>query len=316
MLETSPSWIPAVIALLVGITGGLLGALWASRRERLHGDTATAFADLEERRAHLVGQLKDLEQQKDRLTTSEYEQQKTELEGQAVAALRSREQLSKSVRRTRPGVAADAGVTDVEHFSWKMAGGVLAIGVLLVAVILVVTTPPAETPDAAGTGTSGGAMGEGTSPGAVKMPVFWPGSQTTPEELGDLMQRMHDNPNDVGTLVGVGHALLGLGRLDGAEMVTRRALDLDRGNKEALVHTAALDGARGEVDQAITELRALVAKDPANAEGWLYLAIFAQSSGNRELEAESFKKFLAVAPAGLQKEAVRAMIKGGGIGAE
>ena len=100
MIE-APSWIPGLIALTLGLAFGTLGAMVFSRRDRDNPDPDTPLLDLEEKVAHIVALLRDLEEQQDKLHPEAYAAEKSSLEQRAAEALRQRDDAEKQAKKSK-----------------------------------------------------------------------------------------------------------------------------------------------------------------------------------------------------------------------
>jgi cytochrome c-type biogenesis protein CcmH/NrfG len=132
------------------------------------------------------------------------------------------------------------------------------------------------------------------------------------EDMTRLAAKLEQTPDDVETLVQLGHLLLKAQAMREAHLLTERALQLDPGNVEARVHravvTSAMDPHKG------TEALDAVLKDaPAFAEGWFFRGMLAMQGGDPEGAKGYWERFVAAAPDGPQKERIRGFLAGDGL---
>src|SRR5690606_22405251 len=88
---------PALVALVLGGVGGVVAAL----RLRHHDadDEATTLADLEERAAHAIQMLRDLDEQALRMEPDAYQGERDRLEELAAAALRQHDERASAAAK-------------------------------------------------------------------------------------------------------------------------------------------------------------------------------------------------------------------------
>ena len=98
MNEMEPGWIPGLIALGAGVLAGGWAVLALRRHAASDKDTRSTIVDLEERASHLIAQLRDLEQQKDRLQPENYAAEKEQLEHLAAEAMRQRDNMLRDAK--------------------------------------------------------------------------------------------------------------------------------------------------------------------------------------------------------------------------
>lgn len=299
MPETS--WVGGVVALIAGVVSAALVS-YLSRFGRQDGSSSdTPLADLEERAAHAVDLLRDLEEQRPRLDAASYTVQKERLERDAADALRARDAKanerppSGQPSKARGGAPTPAASTPGLHPQLKgfLWGGGTAGAVALVAVLLTGQLSPRS---------EGGSLTGNTS--------IAPQPDTTTQALVD---RIRANPKDVDAMVALTRILLRDQRLDDAAQLNAQVLALAPDNVDARVQGALLTSARGDAAGAAAELDALLEAHPTHAPGWLYRGMLAMQAGNSERVRQSWEKFVEVAPDGPQKERIRGFLQGKGL---
>jgi len=108
-----------------------------------------------------------------------------------------------------------------------------------------------------------------------------------------LMARFPDRAE---YLDGAGLLYTRLGRLDDAERVLRRALEVDPGNSAALNHLGLVRQARGDADGALALFRAAVAADPADPGCRSNLGVALRAASDLEGAVEQYRAVLAIEP--------------------
>jgi len=326
------SWVPGLVAALVGLVAGVVTSLWLRGRDRAEPDVDMLREDLDERKAHLVTQLRELAEQQARMDPVAYAEQKAQFEAKAADVLRERSELEARVaspvtaRVATPGREVEAPSPVVAFLRARPAlrgaiWTVIVIGTGALLFRLVTSEQSARSEGGSLTGNSapggmsaagGGGMGapRGAAPAAAvgMIPPMLQGALGSSVPVADLMRRMQQNPNDVATLVAVAHELVRAERYDVADVVTQRALALQANNAEAQVHAAVIRASRGDVDGALAALETVLAAHPAELEGWIYRGLLALQRGDRKLAAQSFAAYVEHAPEGAPRAQVQALL--------
>ena len=294
----SAGWIEGLVALLAGVAlGGLVA--WRTRRSAAESwDKDDNLADLEERLAHLVAALRDLDEQATRLVPTTYAAQRAEFEARAAAVIRQREQLRGKSAAASKGreVVSDTSPTMQFFAARPQLRGALwgggTVGVLLGLYMMVTheqrpTAPQAAPPIAAAQAS---------------------GSDSDAEMLA-LSKFLRDNPDDVPATVRLAHLLMRATLLTQAQEVNDRALRLQPQNVEARVHAAVLRAGDGETTAALHDLATLAKESPKFAEVWFFRGMLAMRSGDKTLMLDSFRQFIALSPAGPQRDRISKMLQ-------
>lgn len=312
--DLTTTWLGATVALTTGLGMGGVGAWLTTRRRETAFGNDENVADLEERLAHLIAQLRDLDEQATRLTPAAYAAQKSEFEARAAGVLRERERVTTR-KKAGPPVAArpasDVSPT-IGFFAARpqlrgalWGGGSVGLAFLLYTLVVHEQQPrdagaPMGMPGAsaapmAGMAPSGGpsgAAGEGAGAG----------------EITALTERLTEKPDDLSALLRLSHLLLRAQMLDEARVVNDRALRLEPQNPEGRVHAAVLRAGGGDSAGAIEDLNAVLTTSPKLAEAWFFRGMLAMQSGDQKIMQESFTHFVEVAPEGPQRDRIRAML--------
>lgn len=292
----------AVLVAGMGLGGWAVAIVLRNRSNE--GDDESSIADLDERAAAYVAQLRDLEDQKDRLDKTQYRSQKELFEKRAIAALRARDAALSRLRS--PGDKAQHALGEPVPATGAVGflaarpqlrgalwgGGAVAVAALLYGLVVAESQPRAM-----------GDRGRAQRPGARAA-----ASDQHDPEIRALLDRLQSSPNDVDALVRVAHRLLNTMALDDARRVNDRALALDPQNVEARVHDAVLRAATGD-PKAIGTLDKLLESHPTVSEGWFFKGMIAMRQGDMAGMRASFERFLEHAPDGPRKERVRAMLQ-------
>lgn len=328
-MQTLNAMLPGFVVLVLGLVGGAWVAM-AMRRRAPVEPMRDVIDDADERVSRLMAHLRELAMQQGRTDEATYAKEKAELEAQAAQAMRARDELvSKKTGAPKAAEVAPEAASPIVswlHARPAMRGALWASGVFLVGGSLLYFVQrdqqPASRAMGGGEQTMGGQMpgGADASMGGeqaqrqqqrVQMPPFITAETPTQAEVQELIARLQQNPQDMAATLRLGHVLIAGRMYEEAKVMTDRALQFDPGNKEALAHAAALRSVQDRAG-ALAQLDALVKQDPKLAEAWLFRGMLGMQSGDTTLMQESFQKYVAVAPAGPERDHVRSMLSAGG----
>jgi tetratricopeptide (TPR) repeat protein len=270
-----------LIAIGVGLVAGIL-LVMRTRGDDDKDELDNELTDLEERKAHAVAQLRELELQRHKMDPEAYEQQRAEQEQVAAGALRERDRLLK-----KPGQAASPQKGARRGAAWTVAL-VLFHGLMLWII------SPDEIPPASAMPTEPAAQ--------------HPAPAVSPE-LAEVWRQLQTNPTDVDALVRGATLLAVAERLDEARQYVERALQLDPEHPGALAQYAALLASAGRAPEALARLDTLVEKHPTMVEAWSLRSLVAMQTGDMEKARDSLGVYMKLAPEGEAKEQVRAMLE-------
>jgi tetratricopeptide (TPR) repeat protein len=307
-------WIPGIVSAVVGLVAGLWTAIAVTRKETAAPDRDTALEDLEERKDNAVLLLRELEEQRDKLPTARYEAERAEIERQAVAALRARQELLVASPAAETGPAQEDASPEASRTADTERHGVVGYlasrpqlrGMLWGAAIVGVAALLYALVVDEGTPTTAAGMPPGSSSGAMAGGTQAPQSP----ELEAILGRLRQDPNDMDALVAGGHLLLQRMAVAQARPFIDRALQLDPEHLESLLHYAVLLAAEGNQAEGMSRLDGLLEKHPDLAEGWLFRGMFATQGGDGDLMRESFERYLKIAPDGQMAEQVKSLLAG------
>jgi cytochrome c-type biogenesis protein CcmH/NrfG len=267
-------WLPGILVLAGGLVAGLIVSLWLTRGDAHVPDLDAELDDLEQRKDHLVAQLRDLESQRGKLDPATYAAQKTEYERQAAEALRARNALASKRRAPPPAakVADRAG-----RWTWVGLGSVAALVAIASGIYLLSTPPPTRSP----------AMTPRPTPAPLADPA-----------LAEVRARLSRDPADIAALTEGAQILVRAQRFDEAAPFVERALQLEPEHPAALVQLAALRLAQGQSEAALTVLNRVIAAHPEELEAHSLRGMVALERGDRVAAARAFDEYLSRAPAG------------------
>ncbi|MEK7704982.1 MAG: tetratricopeptide repeat protein [Myxococcota bacterium] len=320
-MEEQINWIPGMAAAFVGLVAGIAASLWLRVREQPQPDLDMQREDLDERKSHLVAQLRELEQQRVRMDPNAYDKQRTRYEEQAVAVLRARADLgdetpiepvigdaTSRTAATSPLVAYLRARPQLRGALWT--GVVLGVAALLF--FLVTTEQQVRSADGSLTGNNTPARPMGTTDASTApsgmIPPMLQGALDGNVPMDELVRDMQAHPDDVKTLVAVAHELVRRERFETAAALTDRTLMLEPHHAEALIHKAVLEAASGDLDGAMARLDAVLKTHPELLEGWIYRALVALQRGDRDAAADSLASYVRRAPDGAKKSQVQALL--------
>ena len=268
----------------VAVGGALFGLLIAWRFLKLEESASiTPLVDLDERVEHLIALLKDLEQQQGRLEPDFYQAEKARLEKEAADALAQRQDVAQELSRnvikpadTKRGEAPTAPIGFLESrpglkgFLW----GALAVGTAA-GLFISVQNESGIRPEG-GSMTGNSPVGE--TPPATQAPVN--------SEIEELIGQLRQNPNDLAAMVRLSRVLLARQMFGEAEVIVKRALEVDPKSLGALTSQAMITASRGDVDGAKGALTSVLKQDKRYADAWFFRGMLAMQAGqNDEMKA-------------------------------
>jgi cytochrome c-type biogenesis protein CcmH len=127
-----------------------------------------------------------------------------------------------------------------------------------------------------------------------------PGHESIAALIGQVEQRLAQNPNDGAGWEVIAPVYMRLGRFDDAVMARRKALALngETATRDANLGEALVAAASGVVtDEAKRRFQDAVARDPQNAEAGYFLGLADEQDGNRDAAAAKWRAMLQGAPA-------------------
>jgi len=305
MNELEPTWWPALLALAAGSLAGVWAALMLRQQGGSDAETQETILDLDEQAAHLIRQLRDLDEQRSRLPEARYVAEKGRLELAAAQAIRDRDQQAAGARAPRDAAAEEGA--GLERRPWLRLGGGLVVA-SLVGLLAYVGLESQSHLRADGASMTGGGPAAAMGPGAPAGMGTGGEAATLDGELTMLMERLEASPTDLEALLRLSHRLLGVHDGSEATLFNDRALALAPDNLEAKTHAAVLQ-ARGDNPAAgMAALDGLLRDNPTYAEAWFYRGMLGVDARDIGQLVESWKKFLEFAPEGPDKERVRQVL--------
>jgi len=127
-----------------------------------------------------------------------------------------------------------------------------------------------------------------------------PGHESIAALIGQVEERLAQNPNDGAGWEVIAPVYMRLGRFDDAVMARRKALALngETGARDADLGEALVAAANGVVtDEAKRSFQNAVARDSQNAKARYFLGLADEQDGNREAAAAKWRAMLKDAPA-------------------
>ena len=253
-------WPLAVVALALGLLGGAVLALTASRAR---GAMNTARADLIARREALYAQLRELDDTRDKVDVELYAVERQKLLVAAAAVLRALDEAPPPTVEPMP--AAGRAPSRMSAAAWGIGAALAVLG--LREGLATYATARVE-----GQGLTGGAAPSSPAP-------------VSPERRA-AMDRLRDHaakePPDLDAKNAYAHALIGDDAVMAAFKVTEEVIAIDSENAEARVHQAVVLLQIGDRVMATKLLDRVLTTHPDQAEALGYRgAIYAQA-GQRE----------------------------------
>ncbi len=293
MSEVAINWLPAIVVLGVALLAGAIFAVRAMKKPSRSGERTAELEDLEARKEALMTELRELKTARDKMDATAYEERRRHLEAEAARALAARDKLAAKLASSGTSRAA---ATPAAAKPLQLAGFIYGAGTVAVLWFL------------------WSLVSSHGKPEAVEAPPHPPGMSTgaMSGELGELVGRLHQNPDDFEALVQVAHLLIRQMRIAQAGPIVERALQIDPKHAESRVHMAMVTAANGDNKSALAQLDAVAQEHPTEAEAWFFRGMIGLQTGDLRLKNESFARYLELSPEGPQKERVRAMLAGDG----
>ncbi|MBC7792956.1 MAG: hypothetical protein H7Z43_04565 [Clostridia bacterium] len=259
--------------------------------------------DLDERVDHAVAQLRDLQLQESRIEPVFFAMQRAELEGRAATAMRDRDVLRAGGAATTDTIDAgpdrvlrikQAEVTSTvawfDSHRWARPG----LMVLGTAVVLGVLAYALQT--------------EQHERAPQRAPMQASAQQGPDPELQGLIARLNSNPKDIEAMLALLKRLLRAQMFEEAAQMLARVKALDPENSSAKVYEAVMMAARGEGTTANAQLDSIAREHPDLPDAWFFRGMLAMQAGDTPRMRDSFEHYVAVAPAGAQKDRVKMML--------
>lgn len=298
-------WTPGLLVL----AGGLLlavGFVLFSRRGKGKAEPAQdeVLADLEQRYATLIAQLKELTADRANLPEERFQAEKTRLELAAAAALKARdahvrgakhEAEKAAARAERVKKAAEAAAQGFWGKHPQLKGALWGAGVVGFLAVLGWVLVQESKPRTDGMQATGKTPGEEGQSEAAEVEAF----------LQAAMERVRKNPDDVEAFAEVTHELIARQAFEHAYPLVERGIGLDPFHVDLRIHRAVLRAAQGEGAAARAELEHLAATYPEAYEALLYIGALAMRDGDRGRALQSFERYLTAAPAEAQPPGLR-----------
>ncbi len=271
-------------------------------------DVGSRGDDVDEQLQHCLAHLADVRGQQERLAPTAYQGEVAAYETRAAGLLRERDQLKQAVQaQVLSPPSASTGASPVASFLTARpqlrgalwGGGTVGVAALLYGLVVHEQTPRRDD------GVMQGPPPSASTSGAPAAGI----DDETQQELQQLMADLEKKRDDVPKLLRLAHILLRTQMLDEAKIVNDRALRYAPDDVEGRVHAAVLMASKGEGAAANQALDALVLEHTDFAEAWFFRGMLALQAGDRVRMTDSFKHFLAVAPAGSQRDRIAAMLK-------
>jgi tetratricopeptide (TPR) repeat protein len=299
--QTPTNWLPGLVVLAVGFIAAALYLLTQRFKDApAQPPRDGALEDLERRYQSLIEQLKELAAEKHTLAPERYQEERTRLEREAVAALKAKDAYLKKqdggVKAPEPVPApASTGFLSPQLKGALWGGGIVlffgALGYLLVSE----QRPRGEDDTATGR----------VPPGATAQPM----QPDEDSELAQAWEKLKANPGDLETAAQLSHELIRRQMYQDAERITVRGLAVDPFNVELRVHKGVLRAVRGDEHGAEQELTTLVNTYPDAQEALLFLGAIAVRQGDKAKALEFFERFAVEVPSNLHPPPLLAAIQ-------
>ena len=239
-----------------------------------------------------------------------YQSQKEKLEKEATEALRERDaklQAKLQAKREKKEQSKMSESPKTEGFfqSRPQLKGFLW-GTLLMAVGfgLYVSVSTQAVPRVPGGGMTGAQPAQPAQPA----PAAAAGQNS---EVQGLLDKLKENPKDVDSMARLGRILLFQQLHTEAKMVTERALQIDPGHIGSQINQAMVTAGKGDAASALTQLNAVLKRDPKSYDAWFFKGMLSMQSGDNDGMKKSFQQYVALAPDGPKKDRIKRMLGGG-----
>ena len=303
-MSSETSMIPGVIAL---VAGGISALVVASRLSKSDADseTDTPVLDLEEEVGHAVLMLKDLEHHKGRIDPESYQSQKEKLEKQAAEALRERDAKIQAKKNKKEQAKMSQNEKSEGFFQSRpqlkgFLWGTVLMGIGFGLYVSVSTQAIPRAPGAGMTGAQPEPMAQAQAP-----------ANGQSSEVQELLEKLKANPTDVDSMARLGRILLFQQLHTEAKMVTERALQIAPDHIGAQINQAMVTAGQGDAAGALTQLDAVLKRDPKSYDAWFFKGMLSMQSGDNSGMKKSFEQYVALAPDGPKKDRIKRMLGGG-----
>lgn len=315
MMDFYNVWSAGFTALTLGVIGAAVAVTRLRRLSASGADLEMQINDIDEQLEHMVAQLRDLDQQRERISGDFYHSEKRHYEGKAAQLLRQRDHVSDLLRRAHDsGQTVDATplgkpreaaveVSPAMHFFAarpRLVGALWGAAALVVVGGLVLSVTYEQAPRAVGTSLTGNSQ-SATAGGDA--------SPAASGQLERLIAELDDDPNNVDALNELTGLLLRQQRFSEAAELNRRALEHDPTNTKSRIYAALLKSASGLGAEAAKELDTITSENPDVADGWFFRGMLAMQSGDRGKTREVWSRYVEVAPPGPRRARIEKILK-------
>jgi len=321
-MDAESSWIPGVIAGLAGLCAASWSALTATRKAVSSADAdAMTLANLDERFEHLTAQLRDLEDHSKRLTPEGYREQRSAFERMAADVLRERDAVIAGAKKRTETESTTKEKTMPEpkpssqgfwHRHQKLEGALWGGGMVAMAAFLYISVNADQTLRPQGGSMTGNSGGQVAGPSAAAGGTA-PRIEDIDPAIRPLIEKLHQNPDDIPTLVQLSKMFLKQQQIEPVEMLVTRILALEPANLDGLTYQAMLKAAKGDTKGALDGLNDVIKRDEKFPQAYFFRGMLSMRSGDSETMKASWEKFVEVAPDGPQKERIKGFLKGEGL---
>jgi cytochrome c-type biogenesis protein CcmH len=306
MSDTSVWGLPLVI---LGF-GGLFGLFLASRARSSEREAREITAegrrdDLLGRREATVRALRDLEAEKEKLSSEEYERQRRELLARGADALRALDE----------GEVAPAGLSEAALGVLRAERERVGEAAWAEALALAGLAPAAAAAPAPGIAPAWRGAGWTLAAVSIIGGLLWFAQNEATDRVGDapmtggttaeapedpevaaLREKVSSNPNDLESLNRLTVNALSTGNLNDAMQWNERALAVTPNDADARTFRAVLRAATGMGDSALTLLDEVLAEHPTNTMALVYKGLIALEAGKNESAISALERALALDP--------------------
>lgn len=303
------TWWPALVALGVGVLAGIVAAMRLRGAKGAAEDQHTTLADLEERAAHAIQMLRDLDEQQPRMDAAAYQSERERLEVLAAQALRLRDE--RAAQPAAKGAAAKSAAKQAapQRAPSQWRGFLWGAGTMAVVLFLYALVNQESAPRAPGGSLTGNAQSGST---AAPAPGGDDPHRLSPE-VQALVDRLYQDPNDLQALHDLTRMMLQKGSFQQAKVLLERAETIAPNHLATRTYQAVLQAATGDTAGAATALDAVLQDDPNFADAWFFKGMVAMQTNNPKLTRTAWQKYVEVAPPGPQRDRIKAFLESGGI---
>ncbi|MEL6338472.1 MAG: hypothetical protein AAFP04_03335 [Myxococcota bacterium] len=303
-------WLTGFVALVVGAVAGAIAIARLRRLGSMGADLEMQLNDIDEQLEHMVAQLRDLDQQQDRIAESFFTEEKRHYEGKAADLMRERDVVLGKLERVsgaaetidapapRKLKESAASVTPAVSFFAsrpRLVGALWGGGVILVLGGLFLSVSAEQAPRAAGGSLTGNSQSEGA-----------------PAPSGDvqkLLDALEKNPNDRTAMNALTRRLLFSQQFAEAQQLNARVLKIDPTDVEGRTYAAVLMSASGKQQGAAEALDAITSEHPDFADAWFFRGMVAMQSGDSGKTQEVWARFVEVAPPSPRRNRIEQMLE-------